>query len=46
MMAIERVGPAQTAHTGMIGLMATIALGMMVLDEPLKLWMGLGTLLV
>ncbi|WP_408595390.1 DMT family transporter [Limnohabitans sp.] len=46
MMAIERIGPALTAQTGMIGPMATVALGVMVLDEPLNLWIGLGTLLV
>ncbi len=46
MMAIERIGAALTAQTGMIGPMATIALGVWLLDEPLNLWIGLGTLLV
>jgi drug/metabolite transporter (DMT)-like permease len=46
MMAIERIGPALTAQTGMIGPMATIALGVWVLGEPLNLWIGAGTLLV
>ena len=46
MMAIERIGAALTAQTGMIGPMATIALGVLLLDEPLNLWIGLGTLLV
>jgi len=46
MMAIERIGAALTAQTGMIGPMATIALGVVLLDEPLNLWIGLGTLLV
>lgn len=46
MMAVERIGAALTAQTGMIGPMATIALGVMVLDEPLNVWIGLGTLLV
>lgn len=46
MMAIERIGAALTAQTGMIGPMATITLGVMLLDEPLNVWIGLGTLLV
>jgi drug/metabolite transporter (DMT)-like permease len=46
MMAVERIGAALTAQTGMIGPMATLALGVVVLDEPLNLWIGLGTLLV
>jgi drug/metabolite transporter (DMT)-like permease len=46
MMAIERIGAALTAQTGMIGPMATIALGVLLLDEPLNLWIGMGTLLV
>ena len=46
MMAIERIGAALTAQTGMIGPMSTIALGVVLLDEPLNLWIGVGTLLV
>ena len=46
MMAIERIGAALTAQTGMIGPMATIALGVWVLGEPLNVWIGMGTLLV
>jgi len=46
MMAIERIGAALAAQTGMIGPMATITLGVVVLDEPLNLWIGAGTLLV
>ena len=46
MMAIERIGAALTAQTGMIGPMATITLGVLLLDEPLNAWIGLGTLLV
>ena len=46
MMAVERIGAALTAQAGMIGPMATVALGVMVLDEPLTIWIGLGTLLV
>jgi len=46
MMAIERIGAALTAQTGMIGPMATITLGVLLLDEPLNGWIGAGTLLV
>ena len=46
MMAIERIGAALAAQTGMIGPMATITLGVLVLDEPLNVWIGAGTLLV
>jgi drug/metabolite transporter (DMT)-like permease len=46
MMAIERIGAALTAQTGMIGPMSTIALGVLLLDEPLNMWIGVGTLLV
>jgi drug/metabolite transporter (DMT)-like permease len=46
MMAIERIGAALTAQTGMIGPMSTIALGVLLLDEPLNIWIGAGTLLV
>ena len=46
MMAIERIGAALTAQTGMIGPMSTIALGVLLLDEPLNMCIGVGTLLV
>jgi drug/metabolite transporter (DMT)-like permease len=46
MMAIERIGPGLTSQTGMIGPMSTIVLGVLILDEPLNLWIGAGTLLV
>jgi drug/metabolite transporter (DMT)-like permease len=46
MMAIERIGAALTAQTGMIGPMSTITLGVLLLDEPLNAWIGMGTLLV
>jgi drug/metabolite transporter (DMT)-like permease len=46
MMAIERVGPTVTAQTGMIGPVATIAMGVALLDEPLNAWIVAGTLLV
>ena len=46
MMAIERIGPGLTSQTGMVGPMSTIALGVLILDEPLNVWIGAGTLLV
>jgi len=46
MMAIERVGPTVTAQTGMIGPVATIALGVLVLGEPFTGWLVAGTVLV
>jgi drug/metabolite transporter (DMT)-like permease len=46
MMAIERVGATATAQTGMIGPLATIAMGVILLDEPFTLWLVAGTVLV
>jgi drug/metabolite transporter (DMT)-like permease len=46
MMAIERIGAALAAQTGMIGPMSTIAMGVWLLDAPLNAWIGAGTLLV
>ena len=46
MMAIERIGPGLTAQTGMIGPMSTIAMGVLILDEPFTLWVAAGTALV
>jgi drug/metabolite transporter (DMT)-like permease len=44
MMAIERLGSARTAQIGMIGPMATIMLGVWLLDEPMNLWIVAGTI--
>jgi drug/metabolite transporter (DMT)-like permease len=46
MMAIERVGPALTAQTGMIGPMSTILMGVLLLGEPFTAWVAAGTALV
>ncbi len=46
MMAIERVGAALTSQTGMIGPMSTIAMGVLLLGEPLTPWLAIGTALV
>lgn len=46
MMAIERIGPALSSQVGMIGPLATIALGVWLLGEPFTVWILAGTLLV
>jgi drug/metabolite transporter (DMT)-like permease len=46
MMAIERIGPALSAQTGMIGPLSTIALSIWLLNEPFTGWLAVGTLLV
>ncbi len=46
MMAIERIGAGLTAQTGMIGPMSTIAMGVLILDEPFNGWIVAGTVLV
>jgi drug/metabolite transporter (DMT)-like permease len=46
MMAIERVGATITAQTGMIGPLSTIAMGVLLLGEPLNGWIVAGTALV
>ena len=46
MMAIERIGAGLTAQTGMIGPLSTIAMGVVLLDEPFNAWIIAGTALV
>ncbi|GIX23505.1 MULTISPECIES: DMT family transporter [Caldimonas] len=46
MMAIERIGAAAAAQTGMIGPLSTLALGVLVLGEPFTPWIAAGTVLV
>ncbi|MCY7369655.1 MAG: DMT family transporter [Polaromonas sp.] len=46
MLAIERIGAALTAQTGMIGPMATILMGVLILGEPFTGWIAAGTVLV
>ena len=46
MMAIERIGAGLAAQTGMIGPMSTIAMGVLILDEPFTGWVVAGTVLV
>jgi drug/metabolite transporter (DMT)-like permease len=46
MMAIERIGATMTAQTGMIGPLSTIAMGVLILNEPFNSWIIAGTALV
>lgn len=46
MMAVERLGAATTAQTGMVGPLSTIFMGVLLLDEPFTLWTAAGTALV
>jgi drug/metabolite transporter (DMT)-like permease len=46
MMAIERIGPALAAQTGMVGPLSTILMGAVILGEPFTAWTAAGTVLV
>ncbi|MFN5701710.1 MAG: DMT family transporter [Betaproteobacteria bacterium] len=46
MMAIERIGPALSSQVGMVGPLATVALGVYLLGEPFTVWILAGTVLV
>ena len=46
MMAVERIGATLAAQTGMVGPLSTLALGVLILGEPLNAWVGAGTRLV
>ncbi|MDZ7936956.1 MAG: DMT family transporter [Rhodoferax sp.] len=46
MMAIERIGSGLAAQVGMVGPMSTIAMGVVLLDEPMNGWIVAGTGLV
>jgi drug/metabolite transporter (DMT)-like permease len=46
MMAVERIGPAMSAQTGMVGPMSTILMGVLILGEPFTAWIAVGTVLV
>ena len=46
MMAIERIGPALSAQSGMVGPLATIMMGVLLLGEPFTAWIAAGTVLV
>ena len=46
MMAIERLGAALVAQTGMIGPMSTLLMGVLLLGEPFTAGIAAGTVLV
>ena len=46
MMAIERIGPVLTAQVGILGPLATIVMGIVLLGEPFTPWLVAGTVLV
>jgi drug/metabolite transporter (DMT)-like permease len=46
MMAIERIGPAMAAQTGMVGPLSTILMGVAILGEPFTAWIAAGSVLV
>ncbi len=46
MMAIERVGPGTTSQAGMVGPIATLLMGVLILDEALTGWVLAGAALV
>jgi drug/metabolite transporter (DMT)-like permease len=46
MMAIERIGAALAAQVGMVGPIATILMGVLILGEPFTAWIAAGTALV
>ncbi len=46
MMAVERIGAPLAAQAGLVGPLSTLALGVLILGEPLNAWVGAGTLLV
>lgn len=46
MMAIERIGSALVAQTGLIGPLSTVLMGIWLLDEPFTAGIAIGTALV
>lgn len=46
MMGIERIGAGLASQFGMIGPMSTLLMGAYFLDDPLNMWVGVGTVLV
>jgi len=46
MMAIERIGPAMSAQSGMVGPISTILMGVLILGEPFTAWIAAGSVLV
>jgi drug/metabolite transporter (DMT)-like permease len=46
MMAIERLGASVAAQAGMVGPVATLVMGVVILGEPFTVWLAAGTVLV
>jgi drug/metabolite transporter (DMT)-like permease len=46
MMAIERIGSGLAAQAGMVGPMSTLFMGVVILGEPITIWLVVGTVLV
>jgi drug/metabolite transporter (DMT)-like permease len=46
MMGIERIGSGPAAQVGMVGPLATLFMGVLILDEPLNAWIVTGTAVV
>jgi drug/metabolite transporter (DMT)-like permease len=46
MLAIERIGASLAAQVGMLGPLSTVAMGIVLLGEPMNLWVLAGTLMV
>jgi len=46
MMAVERIGPGATSQAGMVGPIATLLMGVLILDEPFTIWVLAGASLV
>jgi drug/metabolite transporter (DMT)-like permease len=46
MMAIERIGAGVVSQVGMVGPMATILMGVVILGEPFTAWVAAGSVLV
>ncbi len=46
MLAIARIGAPLSSQVGMVGPMSTLLMGVVILDEPMNVWVLLGTALV
>ena len=46
MVALQRIGPGLTSQVGMVGPVSTVAMGVMILDEPFTAWTAVGSVLV
>jgi drug/metabolite transporter (DMT)-like permease len=46
MVAVQRIGAALAAQTGMVGPLSTVGMGIWILGEPFNAWLAAGTVLV